>query len=167
VTQGLSGDERLFHVAHDGALALRLNLEGRERDGTVGREEGEALLVRAGELAEQMVTAGDQPAFGSLVRTAARYPGPRAHRLPDALVPANPEVAGTEEVRLPGGPVLRNPQPEARNGVHTSEGFCLYRPAASAEALRGAINSLDFAPTILGRLGVAAPASLHGEPFLG
>jgi predicted AlkP superfamily phosphohydrolase/phosphomutase len=167
VAQGLNGDERLFHVAHDGAVALRLNLEGRERDGSVSADEGDELLARAAAVAAEMVTGAGEPAFSPLVRLRERYPGPRAHRLPDALVPPNPEVPGADEVRLPGGPVLPNPQPEARNGVHTSEGFCLYRTGAPAEALRQSVDSLDFAPTILARLGLHAPADLHGTAFLG
>ncbi|MEX0783422.1 MAG: alkaline phosphatase family protein [Dehalococcoidia bacterium] len=167
VAQGLDGDERLFHVAHDGAVALRVNLAGRERDGTITPEERHALLSRTAEVAGTMVTSEGLPAFDPLVRMDERYPGPRAHRLPDALVPANPAVFSADDVRAPDGPILRNPQPEARNGVHSSEGFCLYRPGAKAEALRGSINALDFAPTVLARLGVTAPNDFQGASFLG
>lgn len=165
VTRGLEGGERIFHVALDGALALRVNLAGRERDGTVSPEEYERLLARAAGLAQPMTVNGVQ-AFLPLVRTARAYPGPRAHRLPDALVPLNLQVPRAEEVHGPGGTVLRNPVGEARNGVHTGSGFCFFRPGAPIALTREAVDSLDFAPTVLARLGVESPAHLQGTPFL-
>ncbi|HEX6032710.1 MAG TPA: alkaline phosphatase family protein [Tepidiformaceae bacterium] len=165
VTQGLTGDERLFHVSHDGALALRLNLAEREKNGSVSAEEGQRLLTRAAELASQMETDGAERAFEPLLRSAQRFPGPRSHRLPDAFVPLNPAVERVEWLAASDGRRVGNPAHEARNGVHTSEGFCFYWPAAPVEAQRSAVSSLDFAPSILQRLGLSAPESLEGEPF--
>ena len=58
---------------------------------------------------------GDR-AFGELLRLPELFPGPRAHRLPDALLMLNPAVRRTTSVRGPGV-FMRNTMPEARNGV--------------------------------------------------
>jgi predicted AlkP superfamily phosphohydrolase/phosphomutase len=165
VTQALSGNERFFHVSHDGALALRLNLAGREKNGSVSAGEGEQLLSRVAELALQMVTEQGERAFEPLLRSSERFPGPRSHRLPDVFVPLNPAVARVEWLGAPDGAQLRNTANEARNGVHTGEGFCFYRPASPVQVQRSAVSSLDFAPSILERLGLTTPESLQGAPF--
>jgi hypothetical protein len=167
VAQGLHGNERLFHVAHDGALALRLNLAARELRGTLSEDAGAGLLESAAAIAATVTTVDGTHAFQRLVRPPELHPGPRAHRLPDALLPLNPAVFEARELLAPGGLRLLNSQPEARNGVHTSTGFCFYRPGPSSALLRDSIDSKDFAPTILERFGLPPLDWFEGSGFLG
>lgn len=156
----------IFTVASDSPIAWRLSLAGRERDGRLTPEEGEALIARLGALAREAATADGQPAFSPLLRPPVRWPGERSHRLPDAMLPLNPNVYATDTLTMADGTVLRSAHPEARNGVHSGEGFCFLRPARPARVLRDSVDARDFAPTVLGLLGAAAPHHLEGETFL-
>jgi predicted AlkP superfamily phosphohydrolase/phosphomutase len=157
--------EDLFLVAHDASIAVRAAVAGRERDGHVAATDVPALLDRLEKLAQSMTADDGALAFGELLRLPELFPGPRAHRLPDAVLMLNPAVRRTTSVRTPGV-VMRNTMPEARNGVHTSQGFCYIRPGGPCTTLRHVVDNVDFAPTVLGRLGVGAPAQLEGETFL-
>jgi predicted AlkP superfamily phosphohydrolase/phosphomutase len=159
--------EPLFSPAHDGGIAFRANIAGRERDGWITASQASALLADLAALAAGMRADGGEPAFEALQRPAEVYPGPRAHRLPDGLLRLNPEVRSTSTVTTAAGAVLRNTIAPARNGVHTGDGFCFVRPGPAATPLQTAVDNRDFAPTILRRLGVPAPTLLQGEAFIG
>ncbi len=155
----------LFRVTHDGAAAARVNLAGRERDGFVGPAEYEKLLGDLAQLALGSVAEDGQKAFVEPWRQGLMR-GPRSHRLPDALLLPNPDVVRTATLRLADGRLLSSTREEARNGVHTGQGFCFVRPAGEARACADTVNVRDFAPTVLGRLGVPVPPRLQGVPFL-
>ena len=158
--------DQLFTVVHDGHAAVRVNLAGRERDGMVSPAEREALLVQLDELAKRFRADDGQAAFTGLLRSDEQWPGPRSHRLPDALVVANSAVKGTHQLHRDDGLVLTSSRPEARNGVHTGRGFCFLRPAGGSRVSRDVADNVDFAPTVLHLLGVDAPAQLEGESFV-
>jgi predicted AlkP superfamily phosphohydrolase/phosphomutase len=158
--------ENIFSVVHDGHAAVRVNLAGRERDGFVGIEDREELLRRLEELAKGFHADDGQPAFTGLLRSDEQWPGARAHRLPDGLVLANLAVKGTRSLRRDDGLVLTSSRPEARNGIHTSRGFCFFRPGSEAKATRESIDNVDFAPTVLQLLGITQPGHLSGESFV-
>lgn len=156
--------DALLRLAHDGHLGIRINLAGRERDGIVAEAEGEAALARLAELAAPLRTEDGITAFDGLWRSAESAPGPRSHRLPDALLLANLAVQRVSRVSGPNGAQLSARGPEARNGVHNGRGFCFFRPGAhSAAALANStIDNVDFAPTILELLRVSVPGHLQG-----
>ncbi len=165
--RGFGPDERVLIVPLDGATAMRLRLAGRERGGTVTREEGEALIGRIAERARGFTADGQAPVFEPLVRPQQRYPGRNAHHLPDALLPTNAELPGVESVRDGEGHVLVSHSAEIRNGRHTGRGFCYFRPGRATSVLRDEVDCLDFAPTLLGRFGVEPMAQFEGQSFLG
>jgi hypothetical protein len=82
------------------------------------------------------------------------------------MVIYHPDVIRTRELTRDDGHVIRLTNPESRNGIHTGRGFCFYRSADGAKPKRDTIDNLDFAPTVLERLGVTPADRLEGEAFL-
>ncbi|MGI8926808.1 MAG: alkaline phosphatase family protein [Tepidiformaceae bacterium] len=158
----------VFVLEADCAVPLRLNMEGRERFGVVARDDGRALLAAVERESQRYRTEDGLQPFGDLILSEEVFNGPRVHRLPDGTLLFNPHVLRTRRLTRDDGfeVVLQNP--ESRNGVHTGRGFCFYRPAAGAppQLLREEVDNLDFAPTILERLGVTPTAHYEGTPFL-
>lgn len=158
----------VFRVAHDGHLALRKNLRGRERDGRFAEEETEAAIEAVAELARQFRTVEGVPAFERMWRAGeAAGDGSRRERLPDALLLANPRVTSAARLIGPGGTELTTAEPEARNGIHNGRGFVFVRmPAGSTAKLRRTeIDNRDFAPSILDLFGIPAPVTSEGVTF--
>ena len=156
----------IFPTVHDNAAAFRLNIAGRERDGVITAEQGEALLAELEVLVASLKAEDGQPAFGAeLLRPDSRWQGSRLSRLPDAFATLNSRVRGTNLLRN-DVQVLHGTRPEARNGAHTGEGFCYVRPGGPFEPARETIDARDFAPTVLRLLQVPEPAGLEGESFV-
>ncbi|MBI5948001.1 MAG: alkaline phosphatase family protein [Chloroflexi bacterium] len=164
--RGFGPDDRVLIVPIDGATAIRLRLQGRERGGLVTPEEGEALIARVAELARGFTVDGAELAFEPLARPPQRYPGRNAHHLPDALLPTNPELPAADSVRDAEGRILTSDSAEIRNGRHTGRGFCFFRPGTAASVLRAEVDCLDFAPTLLSRFGVDPMPHFEGQSFL-
>jgi len=155
----------LFSTLHDGHAALRINLRGRESPGLISIEEGEALIDELEALAMSFRSTDGQPAFIDMMRPQDRFPGPRAHWLPDALLMTNPGVKGTSA--LHGTDItLRSDAKEARNGVHTGRGFCFLQRKAGTSVNRTRMDNQDFAPTVLELLGAPATTTLDGASIL-
>ena len=157
----------LVRVAHDGHFALRMNLIGRERDGIIGEEAGEAAIARLADLVAGFKADNGMDAFAGLWRSSEQAPGPRSHRLPDAILLSNLDVPGTRTIVDGSGTRLMNTSEESRNGVHTSLGFCYFRPPSGADAVpAGTFSSMDFAPGLLSLFSVSAPKEFQGASFL-
>jgi predicted AlkP superfamily phosphohydrolase/phosphomutase len=158
----------LIRVAHDGHFALRMNLIGRERDGIIGEEAGEAAIARLADLARGFRAENGMQAFEGLWRSGEAAPGPRAQRLPDAILLSNLKVPGTSGIVDDQGMRLLNTTQETRNGVHNSLGFCYFRPAKGAGGVpASAFDGMDFAPALLSLFAVPAPKVFQGSSFLG
>jgi predicted AlkP superfamily phosphohydrolase/phosphomutase len=158
--------DRFFVLEGDCAVAIRVNLDGREKHGVVPATDGHAVLGDLwSELQRYRTETGESP-FVSMVLTAEAYSGPRVDQLPDAMLLYNPNVQRTRELTRDDGVLVRLVVPESRNGIHTGRGFCFYRPAGDVAIKRDEFDNLDFAPTILQRLGVTPPDRLEGSSFL-
>jgi predicted AlkP superfamily phosphohydrolase/phosphomutase len=160
--------DAVLRVTHDGHPAFRVNLAGRERDGTASEAQGAAVLTALRERAESLRTPAGEQAFVDMVAVHERWPGERTQRLPDALLLANAGVKRAPRLQAPDGSELLPAAAEARNGVHNGRGFCFYRAAAGSPAkpLRETVAPEDFAPTILGLMGAGVPGRLEGTAFL-
>jgi predicted AlkP superfamily phosphohydrolase/phosphomutase len=152
-------------IVHDHNAALRLNLRGRERDGVVAPEKAVIRLDEFEAFAMRFVAENGLPAFSRLARPQEEYPGPKAHRLPDALLVANPGVRQTRTLTAAAQPTLTSNRAEVRDGVHTSEGFCYLHSPAVPRIASDSVRSVDFAPTVLDLLGIAPLANLEGRSF--
>ena len=155
----------MFTVPGEAWAHVRLNLRGRERDGVVEPDEMRAWLDRLERILPEFTADDGQAAFSGLWRRELEVTGPLAHQLPDALIRANPAVARTSTLRRSDGTILTATDAEARNGIHTGEAFCLWRPAPGAVPTRRDIHIVDLAATALQLLGVVPPASLDGRAF--
>lgn len=160
--------DALFRVVHDGHLALRKNVRGRERDGRFSNEESEGSLGRLADLAGEFTTVDGRPAFGPVWRPREAFGDRRRiHRLPDALLLANPEVTRATTLRGPDGVELTTTEPEVRNGFHTGRGFVYLRGGAggTAEFAHTEIKNQDFAPSLLSLFGRTPPGHFEGSNF--
>lgn len=160
---------RAFAHPADNQGYIRLNLRGREREGTVPPAEAEAL---AEEIAAGLATFRDPdgaPAVSSVVHAADLYPGERADRLPDLVVrwadrPATTLSHLTSERYETVG---RRGSGSGRSGNHTpGDAWAVIAPGRSrlAEPSRPA-RLVDVAATICAATG-ADPTGLPGEPLL-
>lgn len=163
---GYHPGDPIFTVASDTWPAVRLNLVGRERDGVVAPGDAAGWIDRLEALLTEFSTDDDQPAFAGLFRTARELSGPRIDFLPDAFIRTNPGVVRSHTLRRANGGILRTAEPEARNGAHTGEGFCFWRPAAGMTASRRDATIFDFAPSLLELLGVEPHSAFEGTSFV-
>ena len=157
---------RLFVFEGDCAVAVRVNMAGRERFGTVTREEARTEVEALFAEATRYRTEEDKQAFTKLVATQDVFSGPRIDQLPDAMIQYNPEVTRTRKVTRDDGATIELTAPESRTGIHTARGFLFHRPGSSATIHSSEFDNLDFAPTVLQRLGVTLPPALEGRAFL-
>lgn len=158
--------DAVFPVVHDGSPGVRVNLAGRERDGFVSKAEGEALLTRLEALAATFSTPEGLQAFPSHWRSAEAEPGPRSHRLPDALLLSNPAITEVRVLSNPEGTILSSARAEVRDGVHTANGFCFFRAAGNERLLRESVDNTDFAPTVLQLFGIGPQDDFDGTSFI-
>lgn len=158
--------DRAFVFEGDCSVSLRLNIEGRERYGILPREEGRSFLDAIFEEARRYRTEDGKQAFIDLFVTADAFQGPRLERLPDAALIYNPEVLRTRKLTRDDGFEIQLYNPESRNGIHTGRGFAFYHFSGETQVHRNEIDNLDFAPTVLQRLGVTPGSALEGKPFL-
>jgi predicted AlkP superfamily phosphohydrolase/phosphomutase len=158
--------DALFPIVHDGSPAVRANLRGRERDGFVSKEEAEALFAKLATLSATFSTPEGQQAFPSVWRSHLEEPGPRSHRLPDALLLSNPEIMEAVQLRDQDGHTLTSARAEVRDGVHTAHGFAFFRPAGDVTLARTTADNTDFGPSVLQLFGIPPRDDLDGTSFI-
>jgi predicted AlkP superfamily phosphohydrolase/phosphomutase len=160
---------RAFAHPADNQGYVRLNLEGRERDGVVPQEVADELLEG---IAAGLATFRDpdgSPAVAEAVRPRALYPGRQAGRLPDLVVRWSDRPATTlravHSERY--GEVQRAGVGSGRSGNHTAgDAWALVVPGASEHAETSRPPRLtDVAATICEVLG-ADREGLGGETLL-
>ena len=157
--------DALLTVAHDGHLALRMNLANRERDGIATAAEADAALRALEALATEFRMPDGMPAFLPLLYPPAAFPGPRAFRLPDALLMANDQVTRAHTLKAADGRELTAHNTEARNGVHTGDGFC-YIGGMRQKLSRETAIGQDFAPSTMQLFGLPPGSEFEGSSFI-
>lgn len=157
--------DRAFMFEGDCSVALRLNIAGREKFGVLNAEDSRTFLETILAEAKRYRTEDGKQAFVDMFVTADAFHGERLHRLPDATLTYNPEVVRTRKLTRDDGFEIQLHGEESRNGAHTSRGFAFYRPAGALNVLRRDIDTMDFAPTVLQRIGVTHGGALEGSAF--
>lgn len=157
--------DRVFVFEGDCAVALRLNVQGRERDGIVPPEEGQQILRSVFEEAMRYTTEDGKRPFEELAITGEVWSGARLDMLPDAMMTYNPEVLRARTFTRDDGFQFELQIPESRNGIHTGRGFAFYRAGSPVELHRTEFENVDFAPTIMQLLDVEPGAHLEGQAF--
>jgi predicted AlkP superfamily phosphohydrolase/phosphomutase len=157
---------RAFCLPTDLQGFIRLNLKGREPDGTVAPGADYDAVCDA--IEEDLLTlrcAGtDRPVVKGVIRTHRRYPNAdHLEHLPDLCVLWHDDepIPGID---YPGhGTVAGTPKDIGRSGNHRPRGFLIgigpdIRPAVRTEG-----DILDLAPTAFALLGREAPADWDGH----
>lgn len=149
---------------------IRLNLQGRERDGIVAPADAGALMD---EIAAELLTFTDldgSPAVKSVDRVADLFgTGDRAHQLPDLIVrwtdtPAT-QLEGVRSERY--GTVLRQGVGSGRSGNHTEgDAWALVVPGASRPAELSRPPRLEDVAATAAALAGSPPDNMAGEPLL-
>ena len=156
-----------------GVGGIRLNLAGREPNGTIlpGNEAASFIAQLSASLLEIVDERTGGPLVRRVLRTRDLYEGPHLDALPDLLVEWNDELAtgsscvgGGEGARVIAhsakiGRVERE-NSYGRTGEHRPEGmFIAVGPQVSTGEITRPVSILDFAPTFCELLGVALPIS--------
>jgi predicted AlkP superfamily phosphohydrolase/phosphomutase len=148
---------------------VRLNLDGRERDGIVDAADADELLAQISDGLQTFCDPDGEAAVAGIERVAEHHPGARSGQLPDLVVrwserPAT-TLAGVSSPTF--GDVMRSGAGSGRSGNHTpGDAWAVVAAGASASRIRGGEHRLaDVATTIAAVCGVD-PAGLHGDSLL-
>ncbi len=156
---------RAYCLPTDLEGCIRINLKGREPEGTV--EPGadcEALLEDlASALGELTDPATGRRVVREVLFIDREFPGSRRDWLPDLVVTWDPAAPITALASARVG-VVSGASPDPRPGTHAGPGFVLmHGPGVGAGQVLDDGHILDLAPTILERLGVAPPEHMTGR----
>jgi predicted AlkP superfamily phosphohydrolase/phosphomutase len=156
---------RAFCVPNDYSGAIRINLSGREPNGTVARgAEYEAVCGEIRDALLQVVHAETgRPIVREVIATRKAFQGPFLDELPDLLVLWANE-SPVAQVHSPRTGTIRLDFPERRTGAHRPFGFL----AASGPRIRKSpamkpVHLLDLAPTILSLMDTRVPGRFEGR----
>jgi predicted AlkP superfamily phosphohydrolase/phosphomutase len=156
---------RVYCLPTDLEGYLRVNLRGREPQGIVtpGTEYETLLSGLRTALMELRDPTSGEAIVREVIRTDEAFPGDRQDWLPDLIVRWNGQQPITGATSLLIGTVT-SVSPDLRPGTHAGPGFVLAAGPGivPAQELKQA-HILDFAPTVLTRLGVAVPAHMLGR----
>lgn len=156
---------RAFWLPTDLEGYVRVNLKGREPQGIVepGTEFERVIEELTAELEALRDPASGRPIVREVIRTDRAFPGERGAYLPDLVVRWDDTAPITAASSTRIG-VVAGPSPDTRPGTHRGPGFVL---ACGPGVPRGVElqggHILDFAPTLVARLGVAVPDHMRGR----
>lgn len=156
---------RAYCLPTDLEGCIRINLKGREPEGTV--EPGAEYEVLCQDLASALRELTDPATGRRVVREVLIvdevFPGHRRAWLPDLIVLWDSAAPITSLASARIG-VVSGASPDARPGTHAGPGFVLmHGPGIRAGETLDQAHILDLAPTILDRLGVAPPEHMTGR----
>ena len=157
-----------FMMPNDDAGFIRLNLCGRERDGTVEPKQAEELLERIGTGLKTFTNRNGTPVVKRVLRVSELgLDGTVADRLPDLIVQWSDRfVEPIEGVMSPRhGDVPSNGWGTGRTGSHTDDAWSLLLPSTLKPApLVAPSHIVDVAATVCHVLG-ADTGGLSGKPL--
>ncbi|WP_306052640.1 alkaline phosphatase family protein [Natronococcus wangiae] len=138
-------------------LGVRVNLEGRDPDGTVPADEYESVRDELIELLSNAATPDGEPVFEEVVRRERYVSGPYADEAVDVLAIPNDFRHSLSAVvgRRFGDP---EPYDHKRDGVVAVAGADVDEDADIADA-----HLFDVAPTVLATLGIAPDETMDGD----
>lgn len=139
-------------------LGIRLNVEGREPEGTVGEEEYEAVRDELVQLLSNLRTPDGEPAFDFVEHREELYDGPYAEDAPDILFkPRN--MNNIVMTNLVGREFVA-----AESFDHQAQGvFIGTGPAFEAGADVDSLSLTDVAPIALAAAGCHVPQRMTGD----
>jgi predicted AlkP superfamily phosphohydrolase/phosphomutase len=158
---------RAFTLPSDALGYIRLNLRGRERDGTVAPGDADVLMDEIVTGLTSFTDPDGTPSIAAVERVPHLRPDPDGPALPDLLVRwSDRPVARLARVISPFGEVLRRGTGTGRSGNHNPEAWALVvAPSSSQFDNGGPARVTDLAATVSAAFG-AETAHLSGRPFL-
>ena len=157
-------------VANNRCGAIRLNLQGRDRNGIVPPEAAGELMA---EIERELLALTDPKSGRRLVARVDRaedlFGAERSPLVPDLIVVFRSDVGSIEACESPSIGHFRyglHKSAYRRMGDHTPDSRAWVRAPGYPAGLEGAGGHvLDLAPTILSLLGVPVPAAMTGAPL--
>jgi predicted AlkP superfamily phosphohydrolase/phosphomutase len=143
---------RAFSLPTDQYGWIRVNLIGREAQGSVPIDQYDETCGQLKDLLLGLVNDDGQPLVQDVVRTAASAESALSDPLPDLVVHWH-DAAFAWPVRIKGSKVRAEPVGKKSTGQHASDGFCIYR-GANAQDLGGVVAAKDLGRLITGSLNV-------------
>ncbi len=143
---------------------VRLNVRGRERDGTVDPRDYAHTLDEVEDLLRRVRSARTG---ARLVEKVIRWRSSAEDRDPKLPDPDMVVLWGSEPADVVDTPLGRiGPMPFRRTGSHVARGFLLASgPDFPAGLLSADARSIDIAPTILSLMDVPIPSYMDGKPL--
>jgi predicted AlkP superfamily phosphohydrolase/phosphomutase len=140
---------RAFSLPTDQYGWIRINLVGREAQGSVPLDRYEVTCKQLEEMLRALTDENGQALVADITRTAADAESATGNPLPD-LVVHWADAAFASPLRIEGSNVQAEPVGKKSTGQHASEGFCIYRGG------NGLYSSGTVAAKDLGRLITAS-----------
>ncbi|MEP7242600.1 MAG: alkaline phosphatase family protein [Gammaproteobacteria bacterium] len=163
---------KVFCIPNSNEGYFRVNLSGREPQGIVraGTEYDEILGRLTEELNTMVNPVNGMRAPERVARVDDVFSGPRRKNLPDAVISWNLDARVTDQVSTADVGRIAGPAGHAISpfytGNHRATAFALARgPKIASDGSLDRGHILDIAPTILGLLGVDAPAHFEGRAW--
>lgn len=141
---------RAFSLPTDQYGWIRVNLIGREAQGSVPLDQYDETSGQLQELLLGLVNDDGQPLVQDVVRTAADAESALSNPLPDLVVHWH-DAAFAWPVRIKDSKVRVEPVGKKSTGQHASEGFCIYR-SANAQDVGGVVAAKDLSRLITASL---------------
>lgn len=169
---GFVGDAQALSIRNDQDSAVRINLVGRDIAGNVAPgEQADALLdeIRTELLNLRLPSRPDQAIVESVEITEETLGSDRSELIPDLLVLFRKDLGILDACESDRVGRIALPVAGIRTGNHTSRHQAwVMGPGLEAGGTHAA-RTIDFAPTILSRLGVPIPDAVDGAvlPQLG
>jgi len=150
------------YMAAPGSFGVNLNLEGRQRRGTVPRAQRDRVLARLSGFLAGLEDPTGGPLFAAVVPAEEAYAGPFQDRAPDLLlVPADPALMVLCDI---AGPMWSEP---GQTGLHRLEGIWMLRAPGVAPGPRGEPMAVEaVAGHLLSVLGIVGEIPLRAETGL-
>lgn len=117
---------RAFSLPTDQYGWIRINLVGREAQGSVPQDRYEATCNQLEEMLRALTDESGQALVADITRTAANAKSASGNPLPD-LVVHWADAALASPLKISGSDVQVEPVGKKSTGQHASEGFCIYR----------------------------------------
>jgi predicted AlkP superfamily phosphohydrolase/phosphomutase len=156
---------RAFCLPTDLEGYVRINLRGREPQGIVapGPDYQQILLQLSTALMELRDTESGLPVVRGVIRVDEAFPGDRRAFLPDLIVQWH-DAHPIRSVSSPRIGVVSGVSPDSRSGTHRGPGFVVASgPGIVPATTLAAGHIVDFAPTVLARMGAEVPAMMRGR----
>lgn len=141
---------RAFSLPTDQYGWIRVNLIGREVQGSVPLDRYEETCEQLEKLLLGLVNEDGQPLVENVVRTAANAEGALRNPLPDLVVHWQ-DAAFAWPVKIKDSNVHVEPVGKKSTGQHASEGFCIYRGSHDWDT-DGVVTAKDLGCLITGSL---------------